>query len=465
MMHFYIKSYGCQMNVYDSQRMGDILISLGHKQEDQAENANLLIFNTCSIREKADDKLFSDLGRAKVLKDKSSENDFIIVVAGCVAQTRPEDLLARHPYVDMILGPQSIQSISERIDDLIKNKNLDTLILTDQKASDKFEKFNKTGSFAEKSVSEYLTIQEGCDNFCTYCVVPHTRGREFSRSVKEITAEAKSLVANGVKEITLLGQNVNSYNGVDESGETSRLSQLLWELSSIEGLKRLRYTTSNPKDVDEDIAKAHRDIDILMPFLHLPVQSGSDEILRKMNRKYGRERYFEVIDMLRSYRPDMAFSSDFIVGFPGETDQDFEDTLDLVKKVKFSQAYSFKYSPRPNTPAAKMKNQVSGDVKAGRLQRLQDLLNQQQSDFNSSFVGREVEVLLAKEGRHSGQLAGRSEYFQAVTVGNSDGLNIGDIVKVRVTNAVSHSLIGEEYQIEEKCEIKRKSKVGGIDEC
>ena len=354
---------------------------------------------------------------------------------------------------------------SERIDDLIKNKNLDTLILTDQKASDKFEKFNKTGSFAEKSVSEYLTIQEGCDNFCTYCVVPHTRGREFSRSVKEITAEAKSLVANGVKEITLLGQNVNSYNGVDESGETSRLSQLLWELSSIEGLKRLRYTTSNPKDVDEDIAKAHRDIDILMPFLHLPVQSGSDEILRKMNRKYGRDRYFEVIDMLRSYRPDMAFSSDFIVGFPGETDQDFEDTLDLVKKVKFSQAYSFKYSPRPNTPAAKMKNQVSGDVKAGRLQRLQDLLNQQQSDFNSSFVGREVEVLLAKEGRHSGQLAGRSEYFQAVTVGNSDGLNIGDIVKVRVTNAVSHSLIGEEYQIEEKCEIKRKSKVGGIDEC
>ncbi|MCR4624108.1 MAG: tRNA (N6-isopentenyl adenosine(37)-C2)-methylthiotransferase MiaB [Alphaproteobacteria bacterium] len=441
-MRFYIKSYGCQMNVYDSQRMEDLLVSLGHKKEDQAENANLLIFNTCSIREKADDKLFSDLGRAKILKDKSTEDDFIIVVAGCVAQTRPKDLLARHPYVDMILGPQDIQNISDRIHDLVENKDLDALVLTNLKASDKFEKFNKTGSFAEKSVSEYLTIQEGCDNFCTYCVVPHTRGREFSRSVKEIMTEAKSLVANGVKEITLLGQNVNSYDGLDESGENCRLSRLLWELSSIEGLKRLRYTTSNPKDVDEEIAKAHRDIDTLMPFLHLPVQSGSNEILRKMNRKYGRERYFEVIDMLRSYRSDMAFSSDFIVGFPGETDKDFEDTLDLVKKVQFSQAYSFKYSPRPNTPAAKMKNQISEEVKTERLQRLQHLLNQQQSDFNALFVGRNVEVLLTKEGRHSGQLAGRSEYFQAVTVNNAKALNIGDIVKVRVTDAVSHSLIG-----------------------
>ena len=432
------------MNIYDSQRMGDILMSLGHKQEDQAENANLLIFNTCSIREKADDKLFSDLGRAKILKDKSPEDDFIIVVAGCVAQARAQDLLARYPYIDMILGPQDIQNISDRINDLIENKDLDALVLTNLNASDKFEKFNKSDPVSERSVSEYLTIQEGCDNFCTYCIVPHTRGREFSRSVKEIMSEAKSLVASGVKEITLLGQNVNSYNGLDESGENCRLSRLLWELSSIDGLKRLRYMTSNPKDVDEDIAKAHRDIDILMPFLHLPVQSGSDEILRKMNRKYGRERYFEVIDMLRSYRPDMAFSSDFIVGFPGETDADFEDTLDLVKRVKFAQAYSFKYSPRLNTPAAKMKNQISEDVKAARLQRLQDLLNQQQSDFNKSFVGKNVEVLLTKEGRHSGQLVGKSEYYQAVTVNNADGLSVGDIVKVSVTSAVSHSLIGEQ---------------------
>lgn len=432
------------MNIYDSQRIGDILMSLGHKQEDHAENANLLIFNTCSIREKADDKLFSDLGRAKILKDKSSEDDFIIVVAGCVAQARPKDLLARYPYIDMILGPQDIQNISDRINDLIENKDLDALVLTNLNASDKFEKFNKSDPVSERSVSEYLTIQEGCDNFCTYCIVPHTRGREFSRSVKEIMSEAKSLVASGVKEITLLGQNVNSYDGLDESGENCRLSRLLWELSSIDGLKRLRYMTSNPKDVDEGIAKAHRDIDILMPFLHLPVQSGSDEILRKMNRKYGREQYFEVIDMLRSYRPDMAFSSDFIVGFPGETDADFEDTLDLVKRVKFAQAYSFKYSPRLNTPAAKMKNQISEDVKAARLQRLQDLLNQQQSDFNKSFVGKNVEVLLTKEGRHSGQLVGKSEYYQAVTVNNADGLSVGDIVKVSVTSAVSHSLIGEQ---------------------
>lgn len=445
-MHFYIKSYGCQMNVYDSQRMEDILISLGHEKVDSVENANLLIFNTCSIREKADDKLFSDLGRAKILKDKSPENDFIIVVAGCVAQSRPQDLLVRHPYVDMILGPQDIQNISDRIEDLIKNKNLDTLVLTSLKASDKFEKFNQASPLSERTVSEFLTIQEGCDNFCTYCVVPYTRGREFSRRVKEIMTEAKSLVVSGVKEITLLGQNVNSYDGADESGEKCRLSKLLWELSSIDGLKRLRYTTSNPKDVGEDIAKAHRDIKILMPSLHLPVQSGSNKILKKMNRKYSREKYIEVIDMLRSYRPDIAFSSDFIVGFPGETNEDFENTLDLVKRIKYAQAYSFKYSPRPHTPAAKMENQISENVKDERLQTLQELLNQQQADFNSSFIGKKVEVLLTKEGRHSGQLVGRSQYSQAVTIDNARDLHIGDIIEVFVKNAVSHSLIGKKYE-------------------
>ncbi len=442
-MRFYIKSYGCQMNVYDSQRMEDILISLGHKKENDKEKANLLIFNTCSIREKADDKLFSDLGRAKILKDKSVDDDFIIIVSGCVAQSRSQDLLARHPYIDMILGPQDIQNISYRVEDLIKNKELDTLVLTDLRTSDKFGKFNNTFLLSERTVSEFLTIQEGCDNFCTYCVVPYTRGREFSRSVKEIMFEAKSLVANGVKEITLLGQNVNSYNGLDESGKKRRLSQLLWELSSIDGLKRLRYMTSNPKDVNEDIAKAHRDISILMPSLHLPVQSGANDILKSMNRKYSREKYCEVIDMLRSYRQDMAFSSDFIVGFPGETDKDFEDTLDLVKRVKYSQAYSFKYSPRPHTPAAKMENQISEDIKDKRLQKLQELLNQQQSDFNALFVGEKIEVLITKEGRHSGQLVGRSQYSHAVTIDNASGLHVGDIVEVSVKSAVSHSLIGE----------------------
>ncbi len=442
-MHFYIKSYGCQMNIYDSQRMEDILLSLGHKKENDAESANLLIFNTCSIREKADDKLFSDLGRAKILKDKSTEEDFIIIVAGCIAQSRPQDLLARYPYVDMILGPQDVQNISDRINDLIDNRDLDTLVFTNLKASDKFKRFSRASPLLKRGISEFLTIQEGCDNFCTYCVVPYTRGREFSRSVKEIISEAKSLVANGVKEIILLGQNVNSYNGLDESSEKCRLSQLLWELSSINGLKRLRYTTSNPKDVDENIARAHRDVKILMPSLHLPVQSGSDNILKKMNRKYNREKYFEVIDMLRGYRSDMAFSSDFIVGFPGETNKDFEDTLNLVKKVKYAQAYSFKYSPRPHTPAAKMTTQIPEDTKEERLRILQKLLNQQQLDFNSSFVGKRVEVLLTKEGRHLGQLVGRSQYFQAVTVDNANNLRVGDIAKVFIKATISHSLIGE----------------------
>lgn len=442
-MFFYIKSYGCQMNIYDSVRMADLLVSFGHKKAENIEDANLIIFNTCSIREKADDKLFSDLGRAKILKESSDKEDFIIVVSGCVAQSRPKDLLARHPYVDVILGPQDIQNIAECVEDLLKNKEIDTLIRTDLKASDKFLKFNKTETLTKRTVSEYLTIQEGCDNFCTYCVVPHTRGREFSRDVKEIVVEAKSLVSRGVKEIILLGQNVNSYNGLSETGEHYRLAQLLWELASISGVKRLRYMTSNPKDINEDIAIAHRDIEILMPFLHLPVQSGSNEILRRMNRKYNRERYFEVIDMLRDYKSDMAFSSDFIVGFPGETDKDFEDTLDLVRRVNYAQAYSFKYSPRPNTPAAKMENQIEESVKAARLSVLQDLLNQQQLDFNNTFVDKEVEVLITKEGRYLGQLAGRSEYFQAVTINNAGDVNIGDILKVIIKETGSHSLVGE----------------------
>ena len=429
------------MNLYDSQRIEDLLLSCGHEKASEIDQANLLIFNTCSIREKADDKLFSDLGRAKLLKNQSDESDFIIAVVGCVAQSRPKDIISRHPYVDMILGPQEIQNIHGCIEDILGKKNTETLTLTEFKADHKFEVFNRSEIY-HRGISEYLTIQEGCDNFCTYCVVPYTRGREFSRSVAEIVKEAKDLVNRGCKEITLLGQNVNSYNGVGEDGGSFRLSRLIEKLAEIPGLLRLRYTTSHPKDIDETIGKVHRDIPILMPFLHLPVQSGSNEVLRRMNRKYDRERYFDVIDMLRSYRSDIAFSSDFIVGFPGETDKDFEDTLDLVKRVVYSQAYSFKYSQRPHTPAAKMENQVDEAVKSERLKILQDLLNSQQRDFNQQFVGKTVKVLFVKEGRDGGQIGGRDEHFQAVSV-VADQSKIGTIEEVQITEAASHSLLGE----------------------
>ncbi len=435
-MYFFIKSYGCQMNSYDSQRMADLLTEKGHSAVDEPEKANIVIFNTCSIREKADEKLFSDLGRVKTLKD-AHDGDFIIIVTGCVAQTRVQDIMKRAPYVDIILGPQDIQAIAEKIDEHLHSENV--LVSTSLGAEDKFNRL--TTDFYNRKVSEFLTIQEGCDNFCTYCVVPYTRGREFSRNVADIVAEAKKLIATGVKEIILLGQNVNSYNGTDENGQRHNLSDLLFTLAELDGLKRLRYTTSHPKDINESIGKAHRDIKILMPFLHLPVQSGSDAILKKMNRKYTAEKYFECIDMLREYRPDMAFSSDFIVGFPGETDEDFQKTLQLVERVKYSQAYSFKYSPRPNTVAAKMDNQIDEKIKSERLSILQDLLNRQQTQFNESFVGKYLSVLFEKEGKHKNQLVGRSEYSQAVSV-CANNINIGDIVRVKITEAVSHSLLG-----------------------
>lgn len=440
-MYFFIKSYGCQMNLYDSQKIEDLLLSAGHLRAETPDQANLLIFNTCSIREKADDKLFSDLGRANLLKQQYSGEDFKIVVAGCVSQSRPQDIIARHPYVDIILGPQDIQNITQKLNEKRDNPE----VATSLKSADKFDVFNAIDFLAPRDVSVLLTIQEGCDNFCTYCVVPYTRGREFSRTVAEILREAQMMISCGVKEITLLGQNVNSYHGQYPDDRSCTLAELLYEIANLDGLQRLRYVTSNPKDVDEEIAKAHRDIPILMPFLHLPVQSGSNEILRKMNRRYSREKYLEVISMLREYRPDMAFSSDFIVGFPNETDQDFEDTLDLVKQVGYAQAYSFKYSPRPNTPAATMKNQIPEDVKSARLQALQDLLNSQQDKFNANSVGKKMKVLFTKPGKHEGQFVGRSEYFQAVSV-NSDKIGIGDIAEVMITEAVSHSLKGKLHE-------------------
>ncbi|MDR2724335.1 MAG: tRNA (N6-isopentenyl adenosine(37)-C2)-methylthiotransferase MiaB [Holosporaceae bacterium] len=437
-MRFFIKNYGCQMNSYDSRRMADILISAGHAHACSLLQANLIILNTCSIREKVDGKIFSDIGRLKLLKEKASGNFFIVVV-GCMAQSRFSDIVRRTPYVDIILGPQNIHLIAEIVDDIIKNKVLDATISTSEDAESKFRQL--PNKFSDRGVSEFLTIQEGCNNFCSYCVVPFTRGREFSRGVLDIVQEVKNLISLGVKEITLLGQNVNSYNGEGRGRRNYSFPDLLFELAHMDGLKRLRYTTSNPRDVDENLARAHKEIEILMPSLHLPVQSGADAILKKMNRKYTRNEYVRCVEMLREYRPDLAFSSDFIVGFPGETDADFQQTLELAESIGYAQAYSFKYSPRSGTPAAQMPNPVPEDIKSERLQILQNLLDDQQLKFNQNFIGQYLNVLFVKEGRHEKQLVGRSEYSQSVS-STAAAASVGDIVNVRITEVASHSLIG-----------------------
>ncbi|MDR3180119.1 MAG: tRNA (N6-isopentenyl adenosine(37)-C2)-methylthiotransferase MiaB [Holosporaceae bacterium] len=438
MRQFFIKSYGCQMNSYDSQRIADALLEAGYESTASMADANVVIFNTCSIREKADEKLFSDLGRARLqkLEAQITGNDFIIVVTGCVAQSKSEDIAKRAPYVDVIAGPQEIHKITEDIKNFEKNNRI---IRTESDAKNKF--WHLTNQFFNREVSEFLTIQEGCNNFCTYCVVPYTRGPEFSRDAADIIAEAKKLLSLNVKEIILLGQNVNSYRGTGTNGKTWDLSRLIFALADLDGLKRLRYTTSNPKDVNENIAKAHGEVNILMPFVHLPVQSGSDAVLQRMNRKYSADQYKKCVDLLRDHQSNIAFSSDFIVGFPGETDEDFQKTLDLVEKIKFAQAYSFKYSPRPGTAAEKMLNQVPEEKKSERLQILQKILNDQQSSFNNGYVGQYLNVLISKCGRHKNQLVGRSEYSQSVAICDSY-LNIGDVARVKITAAMSHSLVG-----------------------
>lgn len=442
-MKFFIKNYGCQMNLYDSKRMSDILTEAGHKECKNINDANIIIFNTCSVREKADQKLFSDLGRAKSIKFRIGNRNCIIIVCGCVAQSKGADVFSRTPYVDAVVGPQEIHNIGLIINKIVKTKGEDScsVLMTDLSTKDKFDYF-KDNRVSAHDCSEFLTIQEGCNNFCTYCVVPFTRGREFSRDVVDIIDEAKRLVDLGVKEITLLGQNVNSYQGEGPDGKIWRLSRLLYAMAEINGLARLRYITSNPKDVAQDIAEAHRDIDILIPFLHLPIQSGSDSILKKMNRKYSVDDYLRCIDMLREYREDMAFSSDFIVGFPGETDRDFEETLKVAEKVRYAQAYSFKYSPREHTAAAKITdNLVPEKVKTERLKVLQDMLNEHQNEFNRNTIGKTVSVLFTKDGKFKNQLVGRSEYSQAVSVCDK-AIQIGDICSVKITELKSHSLLG-----------------------
>jgi tRNA-2-methylthio-N6-dimethylallyladenosine synthase len=429
----FIKTYGCQMNVYDSERMADVLSPLGYAMTERPEDADLVVLNTCHIREKATEKVYSELGYIKQMKlaRQAAGQSMTIAVAGCVAQAEGKEIMHRQPAVDLVIGPQAYHQLPELIARTHRAKG--------ERLSADFApqaKFDRLGSDRRPSgVTAFLTIQEGCDKFCTFCVVPYTRGAEFSRPEEAVLAEARSLAGQGVREVTLLGQNVNAYGG--EGG----LAGLVRRLAQIEGLERIRYTTSHPADMDEALIEAHGEVEALMPYLHLPVQAGSDKILRAMNRAHTAESYLRLVEKIRRARPDMAMAGDFIVGFPGERDSDFEATLQLVAEVGYAGAFSFKYSRRPGTPAAALPGQVAEEVKEERLARLNALLDEQQSAFNESQVGKTLPVLFERAGRHPGQLSGRSPYLQAVHVSGPDHL-IGQIVPVRIESAAKMSLAG-----------------------
>ncbi|MCF1504977.1 tRNA (N6-isopentenyl adenosine(37)-C2)-methylthiotransferase MiaB [Afifella sp. H1R] len=436
----FIKTYGCQMNVYDSDRMTDVLARDGYDAVETAEDADLIVLNTCHIREKAAEKVYSEVGRLRPLKEAAKEEGrrVEIAIAGCVAQAEGKEIIRRAPIVDVVVGPQSYHRLGAA---LARAREGGAAVETEFPAEDKFDHIPsraraRPGLAANPAA--FLTVQEGCDKFCTFCVVPYTRGGEFSRPVAKILAEARRLVGSGVREIMLLGQNVNAYHGEAEDGSDWSLARLVLELADIEGLERIRYTTSHPRDMADDLIAAHRDCDKLMPYLHLPVQSGSDKILAAMNRRHGREEYFRLVDRLREARPDLALSGDFIVGFPGESEDDFAATMDLVARVGYASAYSFKYSPRPGTPAAE-REQLDEAVKSERLQRLQALLSEQQTRFNAAMQGRVIDVLLEKPGRRPGQLVGRSPFLQAVHVDAPAHL-IGEIVSVKVDEIGANSL-------------------------
>ena len=437
---YFIKTFGCQMNVYDSHRMALMLENMGYVETPDQHEADLVLFNTCHIREKAAEKLFSDLGRANLIKEERAAEGkkTIIGVTGCVVQAEDEQIAKRAPYVDFALGPLTYHRLPEMLLK-IKRKHTETLIDTDFPPEAKFDFLPENR--AEGGCS-YLAVQEGCDNFCTYCVVPYTRGAEYSRPVEEVLAEARRLVATGTLEINILGQNVNSYHGEDAHGKERNLAYLLRRLAEIEGIKRLRYTTSYPADVDDDLIACHRDLEQLMPYLHLPVQSGSDKILKAMNRRHTSGQYLDVVARLKEANPKLEMSSDFIVGFPGETDKDFEQTLDLVRKIKYIQAFSFKYSRRAGTPAAVMENQVEEKVKKERLDILQNLLFSYQEQFNQASVGKVMPVLFEQHGRHKGQLIGRTPYMQNLHAKADESL-LNHIVDVRVESATTNSLSGK----------------------
>ncbi len=439
----FIKTYGCQMNVYDSVRMSDALAKDGYVQTEDMGEADLVLLNTCHIREKAAEKVYSALGRLRDMKKSREEQgrEFVIGVAGCVAQAEGEEILRRAPAVDVVIGPQTYH----RLPDALKRvRGGERVIETEYAVEDKFEHLPvaEKATLRTRGVTAFLTVQEGCDKFCTFCVVPYTRGSEVSRPVRQIVDEAMKLVDAGVREITLLGQNVNAWQGEGSKGEKWGLAELLYRLAEIPGLARLRYTTSHPRDMDDRLIGAHRDLRILMPYLHLPVQSGSDRILKAMNRRHTGEEYIQLIEKIRAARPDIAMSGDFIVGFPGETDRDFEDTMALIEQVKYAQAFSFKYSTRPGTPGADLMDQVAEEVKAERLERLQALLLRQQKEFAESLVGKTMDVLLEKPGRMPEQLIGRSPWLQSVNL-DAKTLKIGDIVNVRITATGPNSLFAE----------------------
>ena len=436
----YIKTYGCQMNVYDSERMGDSLDAEGYVATQSPDDADLILLNTCHIREKAAEKLYSDLGRLRVMREeRNPSKPLTIGVTGCVAQAEGEEILRRAPAVDLVVGPQTYHRLPELLRKVHEGKKI---VETEYAVEDKFAHLphHNRQAVKKRGVTAFLTVQEGCDKFCTFCVVPYTRGSEVSRPIGQIINEARELVDAGVKEITLLGQNVNGWHGVSQDGSQWRLGNLLYELAKIDGLKRLRYTTSHPRDMDDSLIAAHGNLEMLMPYLHLPVQSGSDRILKAMNRQHKAADYLKLIDRIRQARPDIAFSGDFIVGFPGETDEDFEATMKLVEEVGYSSAYSFKYSPRPGTPGATMKNHVDESVKDERLQRLQTLILDQQHRFLKSKIGERVEVLVEKAGRHDGQMVGRSPWLLPVVV--STNAKIGEIIPVDITKALPNSLFG-----------------------
>ncbi|WP_375451168.1 tRNA (N6-isopentenyl adenosine(37)-C2)-methylthiotransferase MiaB [uncultured Devosia sp.] len=446
----FIKTYGCQMNVYDSDRMADALAPHGYEPTGDIMAADLVLLNTCHIREKASEKVFSELGRMKELRDlrRAAGADLVIGVAGCVAQAEGEEIARRAPVVDMVFGPQSYHRLPQMLDGAAARRDLHpsqhrAVVDTDYPDEDKFEHLPAATKEVtiKRGLTAFLTVQEGCDKFCAFCVVPYTRGAEVSRPVRQVLEEARALVAAGVKEITLLGQNVNGYHGLDATGRSVGLGALAYLLADISGLERVRYTTSHPRDMDDALIAAHRDLDILMPYLHLPVQSGSDSILKAMNRRHTAAEYLRIIERIRTARPDMALSGDFIVGFPGETDQDFEDTLSIIREVGYASAYSFKYSTRPGTPGANLDGQIAEDLKTERLHRLQDLINSQTTAFHAACVGKTMPVLVERPGRQAGQVGGRSPYLQAVHFEGSTDL-IGAIHQVEIVGTSVNSLVG-----------------------
>jgi tRNA-2-methylthio-N6-dimethylallyladenosine synthase len=431
----FVKTYGCQMNVYDTERMTESLQAEGYISTDSAEDADMILLNTCHIREKAAEKVYSELGRFKHLK---SENPNLkIGVVGCVAQAEGEEIIRRQPLVDLVVGPQSYHKLP-LLERQINNGQKKVEI--DFPTEDKFDFLAKRTDI-RRAPAAFLTIQEGCDKFCAFCVVPYTRGAEVSRPVEKVVSEVHSLVDRGVKEITLLGQNVNAYHGASESNSQFTLAQLIWELEKISGLERIRYTTSHPNDMTDDLIDAHANCPKLMPYLHLPVQSGSNKILKRMNRSHTAETYVDLINRVRKARPDILISGDFIVGFPEETDDDFADTMELIRLVQYGQSYSFKYSVRPGTPAAE-RMQVPEDKKNIRLQELQKLLSEQQKTVQEDMIGRTVTVLFEKTGRQSGQVVGKSDYLHAVHV-PGDQNKVGLLESVLITGSNTNSLQGK----------------------